>query len=95
MHICRTEKLQTFFNLPEIKLSALLTLSYLIDDDEADILAADEEFDFLLDNIETARDSENHRDAYGYKLLELLHGLRNLTNNDENKRLLMEKGKVF
>ena len=76
-------------------MSALLTLSCIIDDDESDLLRAQEAFDFLLDNIKTARNSGNHRDDYGYKLRGLLNDLLRLTKNDENKKLLMEKGKVF
>ncbi|KAL8606719.1 hypothetical protein ACOMHN_018753 [Nucella lapillus] len=76
----------------EIKLLSLLTLSYIIDEEDSHLLFADaSDFDFLLEAVSCAWNDVHHRDLNGYTLEELLQGLGNLTQNDDNKKLLMEK----
>ncbi|KAK7115728.1 hypothetical protein V1264_001547 [Littorina saxatilis] len=77
----------------DIKLLSLLTLSYIIDEQDNHLLLADDsDFDFLLDNVAQAWATQDHRNVSGYSLEELLQGLGNLVQNDDNKKLLMKKG---
>ncbi|XP_076444160.1 uncharacterized protein LOC143282413 [Babylonia areolata] len=76
----------------DIKLVTLLALSYIIDEDENHLLIAEaSDFDFFLETMCTAYESEDHRESSGYSLEELLEGLGNLAQNDDNKKLLMKK----
>lgn len=76
-----------------IKLLTLLTLSYIIDDQDNHLLLADDsDFDFLLDSLSQAWEASGHREMHGYSLVDLLKGLGNLAQNDDNKKLLMKKG---
>nr|KAG5685572.1 hypothetical protein BaRGS_009787 [Batillaria attramentaria] len=80
----------------DVKLLTLLTLSYIIDEEDNHLLLGDDhDFDFLLEMIGEAWEEEDHRDLNGYSLEELLNGLSNLAQNDDNKKLLMKKGKYL
>ena len=76
-----------------MKLLTLLTLSHILDEEENHLLLADDsDFDFLLDSVSLAWSNDDHRAHSGYSLEELLQGLGNLAQNDDNKKLLMKKG---
>ncbi|KAK7484537.1 hypothetical protein BaRGS_00024169 [Batillaria attramentaria] len=83
-----------------VKLMTLLTLSYIIDEDDNDLLLAEgDDFDFLLRMIGQAWKAPDHRyweslqtELMYFRLEELLQGLTNLARNDKNKKLLVKKG---
>ncbi|KAL8606718.1 hypothetical protein ACOMHN_018752 [Nucella lapillus] len=84
----------------DIKIISLLTLSYIIEEKENDLLTADpSDFKSLLREIANAWSDASHHSATqgltsttSYSLEELLQGLGSLTKNDYNKRLLMVIG---
>lgn len=77
-------------------MTSLLTLSYLVDEEQnKQLVAEDSDWHNLLDGIEAALDDKDHRyhiDEYNHSLLELLKGVLNLTQNDDIKKTLMNKG---
>ncbi|XP_025078461.1 uncharacterized protein LOC112554707 isoform X1 [Pomacea canaliculata] len=74
----------------EMKLVILLTLSYIMDeDDNNSVLANCDEMLFLLEGIGGASGSKLHI-FQNWHLHELLQGVMNLAKNEDNKKLLVE-----
>ncbi|XP_041375407.1 uncharacterized protein LOC121388201 [Gigantopelta aegis] len=79
-------------NSPKVKMIVLLTLSYIISEDENELLLADENVhSFLIKYLCKAWNSFDHR-FDGFAVDELVAGLMGLAKNDTNKKLLMENG---
>ncbi|XP_067664453.1 uncharacterized protein [Haliotis asinina] len=80
----------------KVKLTTLLVLTHIVDEVKNKALSADVTvFDFLIDMIKKAWEDVHHRCVQGttfFSARELLNGLTALAKNDDNKRLLMEKG---
>ncbi|XP_046358633.2 uncharacterized protein LOC124136687 [Haliotis rufescens] len=80
----------------KVKLTTLLVLTHIVDEAKNKVLSADVSvFDFLIDMIKKAWEDPHHRCIQGttfFSARELLNGLTALAKNDDNKRLLMEKG---
>lgn len=75
-----------------MKLVILLTLSYIMDeDDNNSVLANCDEMLFLLEGIGGASGSKLHI-FQNWHLHELLQGVMNLAKNEDNKKLLVEMG---
>ncbi|XP_046545315.1 uncharacterized protein LOC124255443 [Haliotis rubra] len=80
----------------KVKLTTLLVLTHIVDEAKNKVLSADVTvFDFLIDMIKKAWEDVHHRCVQGttfFSARELLNSLTALAKNDDNKRLLMEKG---
>ena len=59
------------------------------------MLADDTDFDFLLESVSMAWANDSRHCHNGYSLGDLLQGLGNLAQNDDNKKLLMKKGETL
>ena len=84
--------------LKGIRLIILLTLAYIINEEENHLLLADDSFfNFLVDslNLAWASTGSEHREANGYSVTELLEGISRFALNEENKKLIMKKGNTF
>ncbi|XP_070553248.1 uncharacterized protein [Ptychodera flava] len=73
---------------------ALLTLSYIIDDEENDkINAGNENIEFLVALLKSAVAAEDHREQeHGFHVTELVDGMTKLAFNDVNKVTFVEVG---
>ncbi|XP_046543125.1 uncharacterized protein LOC124253410 [Haliotis rubra] len=77
-----------------VKMLTLLTLSYVLDESQNDLLLADDSvFDFILIMIKQAWKTKEHR-YNGFSVLELVDGVTGLAKNDDNKKLIAKKGAV-
>ncbi|XP_071108142.1 uncharacterized protein [Haliotis cracherodii] len=78
----------------DVKMVTLLTLSYILDESQNDLLLADDSvFDFILSMIKLAWKAQDHR-YNGFSVMELVEGLTGLAKNDDNKKLIEKKGAV-
>ncbi|VDI62430.1 Hypothetical predicted protein [Mytilus galloprovincialis] len=78
-----------------VKLTTLLALSYMVNEDQNRFLTADLSlFDFLLDMIKVAMKEKDRRHS-GFSVHELIEGLAGLAKNDENKLKIMEKKDTY
>ncbi|CAG2221362.1 unnamed protein product [Mytilus edulis] len=78
-----------------VKLTTLLALSYMVNEDQNRFLTADLSlFDFLLEMIKLAMKDKDRRYS-GFSVHELIEGLAGLAKNDENKLKIMEKKDTY
>lgn len=78
-----------------VKLTTLLALSYMVNEDQNEILTADGSLiDFLLNMIKQAIEDKERRYS-GFSAHELIDGLANLAKNDSNKLKIMDKKDTF
>ncbi|XP_052098072.1 uncharacterized protein LOC127732904 [Mytilus californianus] len=78
-----------------VKLTTLLALSYMVNEDQNRFLTADLSlFDFLLEMIKLAMKDKDRRYS-GFSVHELVEGLAGLAKNDENKLKIMEKKDTY
>ncbi|XP_046563071.1 uncharacterized protein LOC124271945 [Haliotis rubra] len=79
---------------PEIKMIILLLLASIIDEDDNKALLADSTvFTIILNMILYAWRDQRHR-CNGFSASELIAGLTGLAKNDDNKKILTEKGAI-
>ncbi|XP_046574454.1 uncharacterized protein LOC124282490 [Haliotis rubra] len=79
---------------PEIKMMILLLLASIIDEDDNKALLADRTvFTIMLNMILYAWRDQRHR-CNGFSASELIAGLTGLAKNDDNKKILTEKGAI-
>ena len=78
-----------------IKLTTLMALSYMVNEDQNKFLTADTSlFDFLLDMIKLAMKDKERRYS-GFSVHELIDGLAGLAKSDDNKLKIMEKKDTY
>lgn len=78
-----------------VKLTTLMALSYMVNEDQNKFLTADPSlFDFLLDMITEAVKEKDKRHE-GFSVHELIDGLAGLAKNDDNKVKIMERKKTY
>eukprot|EP00058_Branchiostoma_floridae_P006696 XP_002592184.1 hypothetical protein BRAFLDRAFT_88079 [Branchiostoma floridae] len=77
-----------------IKTKAILTLAYIVNDDENDKLnASAESIKFILKLLTAALEQPDHRaKTYNFSAAELVSGLNELASNDGNKVKIVEEG---
>ncbi|XP_019630155.1 PREDICTED: uncharacterized protein LOC109474307 [Branchiostoma belcheri] len=77
-----------------IKTKAILTLAYIVNDDENDKLNASvENIRFILKLLRAALEQPDHRaKTYNFSASELVSGLNELASNDGNKVKIVEEG---
>lgn len=81
-----------FRYVPEVRLLILLCLANMLDEDQNDLLLADDSvFDFILFILERAWKYPSHR-FDGFSVEEVIDGMTGLAKNDSNKTLLVKKG---
>ncbi|XP_067664694.1 uncharacterized protein [Haliotis asinina] len=81
-------------DVPEIKMMILLLLANIIDEDDNRALLADSTvFTIMLNMIVDAWSDQRHR-CKGFSASELIAGLTGLAKNDDNKKILTEKGAI-
>ncbi|XP_046350500.2 uncharacterized protein LOC124131332 [Haliotis rufescens] len=79
---------------PGIKMMLLLLLANIIDEDDNKALLADSTvFTIMLNMIKLSWKDQNHR-CNGFSASELIVGLTGLAKNDDNKKILTEKGAI-
>jgi hypothetical protein len=78
-----------------VKLTTLIALSYMVNEDQNKFLTADPSlFDFLLDMITKAVKEKDKRNE-GFSVHELIDGLAGLAKSDDNKVKIMERKKTY
>ena len=78
-----------------VKAVALLTLSYIADETQLDLLRLDfEMLQFFLNNIQGALDTGTHS-REGYATHEVIRGLSLFAKNDFNKILMVAQGRCI
>ena len=78
-----------------VKAVALLTLSYIVDETQLDLLRLDfEMLQFFLNNIKDALATETHCVA-GYATHEVIRGLSLFAKNDFNKILMVAQSRCM
>ncbi|XP_046350499.2 uncharacterized protein LOC124131331 isoform X2 [Haliotis rufescens] len=76
----------------KVRLLVLLSLANMLDEDQNDLLLADDSvFDFILFILERAWKYQSHR-FDGFSVEEVIDGMTGLAKNDSNKTLLVKKG---
>ncbi|XP_039250993.1 uncharacterized protein LOC120328542 [Styela clava] len=76
---------------PMINMIAILTLSYIVDEENAALISADASIiDMITSQLEKAVASTNHK-VDGWTAYELTVGLKNLANNADNTKIIMKK----